>query len=261
MLRNSQPRTCVTASAALTLFLLFSTMRAVMASGWVDGNPPTYNGVPVHGQCVEFVDAYADAVLHCHIDGIDQYHPYYDPYATDPSHNYNSDGAHWIWDDARLQPHNTDRIANDGSSNFPQSQDIIVWSSNIGGGYGHIAIVDVANSRGDVWVVDANWSLNNDKLGRRHQISINPNILGWFRKKGTSGGSVDPANPYVDGSYSGTQIGTAANPFRTVMQAVNAASATQATIHIKPGTYSEKVSTSKHILFVTWGSGTVRIGG
>jgi hypothetical protein len=75
------------------------------------------------------------------------------------------------------------------------------------------------------------------------------------------GGSVDPANPYVDGSYSGTQIGTAANPFKTVMQAVNAASATQATIHIKPGTYGEKVSTSKHIHFVTWGSGTVRIGG
>ncbi len=236
-------------------------MRAVLASGWVDGNPPTYNGVPVQGQCVVFVYNYAIQVLGCPFPGIDQYHPYYAPYAADPSHNYNSDGAHWIWDDARLQPHNTDRISNDGSSNFPQSQDIIVWSSNIGDGYGHIAIVDVANSRSDIWVVDANFSTTNDELGRRHRISINSNILGWFRKKGISGGSVDPANPYVDGSYSGNQIGTAANPFKTVAQAIIAASATQATIHVKPGTYGEKVSTSKHIHFVTWGSGTVRIGG
>ena len=76
-----------------------------------------------------------------------------------------------------------------------------------------------------------------------------------------SGGSVDPANPYVDGSYGGTQVGTAANPFKTVAQAISVASTTQATVHIKPGTYSEKVSTSKHIHFVTWGNGTVRIGG
>ena len=74
-------------------------------------------------------------------------------------------------------------------------------------------------------------------------------------------GGVDPANPYVDGGYGGTQIGTAANPFKTVLQAVNAASATLATIHIAPGTYGERIGTSKHILFVTWGSGTVRIGG
>lgn len=33
------------------------------------------------------------------------------------------------------------------------------------------------------------------------------------------------------------------------------------TVHIKPGTYGEKIGTSKHIHFVTNGSGTVRIGG
>ena len=248
MLHNPQPRTCMVASATvLMFFLLISTMSKVLASGWVDGNPPTYNGVPVKGQCVAFVDNYADQVLGCHIP---------------PVGLYDADlFAHWIWDDSRLQPANTDRIANDGT-NYPQPQDIVVWSKNLpgSGGAGHIAIVDVSNSKSDIIVVDSNWS--EDEKGQRHQISSTLGyVLGWFRKKGTTGGSVDPANPYVDGSYGGTQIGTAANPFKTVAQAISAASTTQATIHIKPGTYGEKVSTSKHILFVTWGSGTVKIGG
>lgn len=67
---------------------------------------------------------------------------------------------------------------------------------------------------------------------------------------------------WVDGGFGGTQTGTQANPYSTVRAAVNRASATQAVvIHIKPGTYSEKIGTSKHIQFVTNGSGTVRIGG
>ena len=67
---------------------------------------------------------------------------------------------------------------------------------------------------------------------------------------------------WVDGGYSGTETGTAANPYRTVQAAINRASTTQAVvIHIKPGTYSETFSTSKHIQFVTNGPGTVRIGG
>ena len=242
------------------LFIL--TTHAVLASGYVEGNPPTYNGVPVKGQCVAFVDAYADTVLHCHIKGIDQYHPYYNPYASDPSHNYNSDGAHWIWDDARLQPDDTDRTANDGNSNFPQSQDILVWSSSIGDGYGHIAIVDVANSRSDIWVVDANYSNNNDELGRRHKISINSNILGWFRKKGTIQIPANDVDIYVSLSGNDSNNGSSGSPFRTVARAIVQANATQpVTIHISLGTYGEKISTGKHIHFVTNGSGTVRIGG
>gem|GEM_PF-3068880 len=78
---------------------------------------------------------------------------------------------------------------------------------------------------------------------------------------GTGGGGSD-TDIWVDGGYSGAQSGTQANPYSTVKAAVDRASATQAvTIHIKPGTYSEKVSTNRHIHFVTNGPGTVRIGG
>jgi hypothetical protein len=67
---------------------------------------------------------------------------------------------------------------------------------------------------------------------------------------------------YVDGSYSGTQSGTASNPYNTLAAAVNSASTTAAvTIHIKPGTYHEKLTVHKNIHFVTNGSGPVRIGG
>lgn len=67
---------------------------------------------------------------------------------------------------------------------------------------------------------------------------------------------------YVDLNYSGTQTGSASQPFKTVAQAVNAASATQAvTIHIKPGSYHESLTIHKNIHLVTWGSGTARIGG
>ncbi len=67
---------------------------------------------------------------------------------------------------------------------------------------------------------------------------------------------------WVDKGYSGAQSGTQANPYNTVKAAVDKANATQpVTIHVVPGTYSEKVGTSKHIHFVTNGSGTVHIGG
>ena len=67
---------------------------------------------------------------------------------------------------------------------------------------------------------------------------------------------------WVDRGYGGAQSGTQANPYNTVKAAVDRANATQpVTIHIVPGTYSEKISTSKHIHFVTNGNGTVRIGG
>lgn len=81
-----------------------------------------------------------------------------------------------------------------------------------------------------------------------------------FINSHSGAGSIDPANPYVDGSYTGSEIGIEASPFTTVAKAVNAANATQATIHIKPGVYHEKISTSKHIHFVVNGNGTVRIG-
>ena len=80
---------------------------------------------------------------------------------------------------------------------------------------------------------------------------------------GTTGGGGSDTDIYVDkGNGASGQNGSAGNPFNTVKAAINAASATQpVTIHIKPGTYSEKIGTSKHIHFVTNGPGTVSIGG
>ena len=79
---------------------------------------------------------------------------------------------------------------------------------------------------------------------------------------GTTGGGSN-TDIWVDkGNSAQGQDGSAGNPFNTVKAAVDKASATQAvTIHIVPGTYSEKIGTGKHIHFVTNGSGTVRIGG
>ncbi len=67
---------------------------------------------------------------------------------------------------------------------------------------------------------------------------------------------------YVNLNNSSSGDGSLGNPFQTVIAAVNAANATQSvTIHITPGWYHNNISTSKKIHFVTWGSGTVRMGG
>jgi murein DD-endopeptidase MepM/ murein hydrolase activator NlpD len=73
---------------------------------------------------------------------------------------------------------------------------------------------------------------------------------------------VNSTDLYVDSTYNGSQTGSSANPFKTVTQAINAAGSTQAvTMHVKPGTYHESVTIHKNIHIVTWGSGTVSIGG
>ena len=67
---------------------------------------------------------------------------------------------------------------------------------------------------------------------------------------------------YVSLGGSDGSNGSIGSPFRTIKHAIDAASGTQpVTIHIAPGSYGEKIGTSKHIHFVTNGSGTVRIGG
>jgi len=72
-----------------------------------------------------------------------------------------------------------------------------------------------------------------------------------------------PSNEiYVSTAGNDSSNGSSGSPYRTIQHTVNQASSTQAvTIHVAPGTYGEKISTSKHIHFVTWGSGTVKIGG
>ncbi len=83
-------------------------------------------------------------------------------------------------------------------------------------------------------------------------------FLTSYRAVGSGNNNIDI---YVSGG-GGSGDGSVNSPFNTVKAAVDRANATQpVTIHIKPGTYGEKVSTNKHIHFVTWGSGTVRIGG
>ena len=71
------------------------------------------------------------------------------------------------------------------------------------------------------------------------------------------------ADIYVDGSNGASgQNGSMGNPYNTVTAAVNVANAAQAvTIHVKPGTYHESLTINKNIHIVTWGSGTVTIGG
>jgi kumamolisin len=74
---------------------------------------------------------------------------------------------------------------------------------------------------------------------------------------------IDAAALHVDGNFLGDlQNGTAANPFKTVTAAVNAASPNLATlIYIKANTYPEKNMTfNKHVLLVNDGDGLVIIG-
>ena len=234
----------------LCLSLLLGTCSLARA---IDERIDTFEGIHINqpAECVLWAQQYAKTKFNCIIPPLGA-----------------NGGARLIWEVTADHPSNSTQIA-DTAGALPAVDDIIVFNASVSpAGYGHVGIVAQVNSRTDVEIVDTNWHGGaNYGLGYIHTISLNwSSVYGWFHENNNpnmppGGGSVDPANPYVDGSYNGTQIGTAANPFKTVMQAVNAASATQATIHIKPGSYAEKVSTSKHILFVTWGTGTVRIGG
>lgn len=138
------------------------------SQGWVPGSPPKYNGVSVKGQCVTFARDYAVNYLATSFPSIGVYHP-------------GDSGAHWIYDDPRLQPTNTTRIANNGS-NLPMPQDIIVWKSTLpkSQGYGHVAIVESALSRNRIVVADSNWQ--GDERGTIHDASSTMQyVLGWFR--------------------------------------------------------------------------------
>jgi len=133
----------------------------------------------------------------------------------------------------------------------------------------HGGIFAGKNANGSYWDWDCtpyNWSTSQcDNHGADH----NPLSSGYFSyyykpihdllaKLVTSSNT----DMYVDPNGNDSSSGSSNAPFKTVRHAVEQSSTTQAVIiHIKPGTYSEKVGTSKHILFVTWGSGTVRIGG
>lgn len=157
---RTKKQACWTLTATLIGVLLFSSTLLA----WEE-RIDWHDDVQVHGQCVHFARDYAINVLDAYFAPIGTYH----------SDTY----AHWIWDDARLQPAGTERIANNGS-NYPQHRDIIVWNGGLNGGIGHVGIVDSASSRSNVVVVDSNWHYN--ELGYRHTITMNGNVAGWFRK-------------------------------------------------------------------------------
>lgn len=95
-----------------------------------------------------------------------------------------------------------------------------------------------------------------------HDITIDGHFYQGFLDNNQPSGGDPGTDIYVSTSGNDSNNGSSGSPYRTVKHAVDNASSSQAvTIHIAPGTYGEKVSTSKHIHFVTWGSGTVRIGG
>ena len=75
--------------------------------------------------------------------------------------------------------------------------------------------------------------------------------IGAFELQG-----LDPV--YVEFNFGGTELGTLANPFKKVADAVTAA-ANNATINIKPGSTSETLSISQSVTLQTTG-GTVTIG-
>lgn len=89
------------------------------------------------------------------------------------------------WPNSFVLPEwNTERIYN-APDNFPLQGDIIVWNSNMGGGYGHTAVVESANVN-TVTVIEQNggsgWGngKGNDAI-RRHLYGDYTNVLGWVR--------------------------------------------------------------------------------
>lgn len=82
------------------------------------------------------------------------------------------------------------RIKNDVNdpNQLPQKGDVIIWNRNVGGGYGHIAIVKSANSSGFI-SLDQNWPTGSVAHFVQHNWN---NILGWLRPRKTqpTGGSM-----------------------------------------------------------------------
>ena len=110
-------------------------------------------------------------------------------------------------------------------------------------------------------IPNSNWGMMPNSAWDSANGFVNP--VDWITTKsplGFSGGN--DTNIYVSASGSDSNTGSSDSAYKTVAHAISQASSTQpVTINIAPGTYGERIGTGKHIHFVTWGSGTVRIGG
>ena len=133
-----------------------------------------YNGTRVgDGQCVALVKQYEQEVLGLTPQAVGNAHDYYDNFYNQPF-LYN----------------NFDRYTYNGT-NLPSNGDIIVWSTAVGGGYGHIAIVYQNVTSSNFVSFDQNW---NTPLRCKIENHTYRNILGWLRKKGSSP-SPEPPDP------------------------------------------------------------------
>ena len=155
-----------------------------------------------------------------------------------------------------------------GSGYVPVPGDMIIHGTAVNGGTGHVSVVDYVDSN-NVHIVEQNVSTSGQATYSRSGPNGSTlsrslgNILGVVHSLNNSNTNGGPGNDiYVNLNNGSSGNGSSGNPFQTVIAAVNAANASQSvTIHIAPGWYHENVSTSKKIHIVTWGSGTVRIGG
>lgn len=124
----------------------------------------TYNGTTVgDGECVALVKQYEQDVLGLTPQAVGNAHQYYDDFEEQPF-LYN----------------NFDRITYNGS-NVPNVGDIIIWSTAVGGGNGHIAIVYENISSSSFTSFDQNWNEPHKCTIENHNYD---NVLGWIRKKG-----------------------------------------------------------------------------
>ena len=122
-----------------------------------------YNGTKVgDGQCVALIKNYESEVL-----GIT-------PVAGGNAHNYYDN-----YEDEEFLYNNYNRYENNGV-NVPQIGDLIVWSTAVGGGAGHIAIAYEEIKKDSFISFDQNW---NTPLKCNLETHSYLNVLGWLRFK------------------------------------------------------------------------------
>ncbi len=178
--------------------------------------------------------------------------------------------AYLIYSWAKSQPNLFSVTDNNGSGYVPVPGDMIIHDHYLPGSEdaGHVCVVNYVDNN-NVYVVEQNASATgqatysrsgtNGSILARSGFAYILGVVHCLNNNSTNGGS--DTDIWVDGFKSSGGNGSQGSPYNTVVDAVNAASSTQAvTIHITPGNYG-KFSTSKHIHFVTNGSGIVKIGG
>lgn len=110
---------------------------------------------------------------------------YYGFQCMDLAEQYNKDvvgaprlggNAADVWDHYPTDKY--DKIANT-PNNAPQLGDIIIWGRTVGGGFGHIAIVQTATIS-SFTSMDQNWPAGSIAHFQQHNYT---SVLGWLRPK------------------------------------------------------------------------------